>query len=444
MKAVPCALCRCTPVSRWIKEAITHHASPIERSFASSTSTTMEVPMKAYRNLLSIAALGVCGAAFAAVPFDLDRDGLVTARDINQAASMLAMPIQQGGLPLPGSTAVPVDFNGDRILNLADWTALTDYVAVVRGPRMLFDTRATGTVDARAKLEIVSAIGTASTSGCCYQLRYDFNGDGVTNIHDWKIFLDYLRLNQRTVLLDFNIDNQVTGADLDILAGSLDRPGYDLQFDLNADGRLDAADWTVAVGLLGQDTAMAKPVFDVDAAIPALLSVGDGQRISQELSAMLTGWRPSIRYDLNGDGKVDASDWSAWVQFAFFGLRTPDLVLDVDGSGAMNTVDLSHLQAGHQARPTELRYDLNGDRVTDARDVALLRSRLVYGPPVFAVGDVNRDGCVDSVDIAMIQAGSGRAMGMPGFNPDLDVDRNNYIDVSDVYRAQGPGYGACQ
>jgi hypothetical protein len=92
---------------------------------------------------------------------------------------------------------VPVDFNGDHILNLADWSALIDYVTVVHGPRMLFDTQSTGTSAARAKMDILSAIRTGTQGGCCYQLRYDFNGDGATNLKDWKVFVNYLRLHKQ-------------------------------------------------------------------------------------------------------------------------------------------------------------------------------------------------------------------------------------------------------
>jgi hypothetical protein len=399
--------------------------------------------MSTFRYLLSVAAFGACGAAHAAVPFDLDRDGKVSAHDINQAARILSLPLQQGGIPLPGSGAVPGDFNGDHILNLADWSALIDYVTVVHGPRMLFDTQSTGALDGYARMDILSALRAGTQSACCYQLRYDFNGDGATNLKDWKVFVNHLRLHKQAVLLDVNGDGQVTGADLDVLARTLDRPGYDLQFDLNGDGLLNAGDWKLAINVAGRDADTAKAVFDVDGAMPATLSAGDGLRISQELSAMSTGWRPSMRYDLNGDANLDVEDWSEWVQFAVHGLRAPDLVLDVDGNGVVNAIDLNRLLAGYQGRPVEHRFDVNGDQMADAGDVALLRSRLAYGGPVVALGDVNRDGCVDAVDIAAIQVGSGQSLGMPGFDPDLDVDRNNTIDMGDIYRAQGPGFGTC-
>jgi hypothetical protein len=389
---------------------------------------------------------GACHWAAAAVPFDLNGNGKVDAADVIQAAMNLSYAVRYGPMVLPaGGPSTPWDFNGDAQLSLSDWTTFVAYLQYsAANPSVLFDVDGNGLIDVRDRAAIAQHESTG-VGQAAWDLRYDFNGDGKCDAKDWLAFVSYLRKNNPSLLLDFNGDGVVNGLDLDLLARFIDARSYDTQFDLNGDGQLNSADWALAVSIVRQ--VAPKALYDVDGTSgvgPAVLTSADSQNIARSLNALATGARGSIRYDFNGDGQINGADWGDWVRFAVVSYRKPDLVLDIDANGRVDSQDLMPLQYGYTSVPIQYQFDLNGDGVTNQRDVEVLQARLKYGFTGPLVGDVNRDGCVNSVDLALVQAALGSSRGSRNYDPDLDVDGNGYIDQSDVYLLQGPNYGKCQ
>ena len=48
------------------------------------------------------------------------------------------------------------------------------------------------------------------------------------------------------------------------------------------------------------------------------------------------------------------------------------------------------------------------------------------------LGDVNRDGYIDGLDMELIQAAYGCFEGEPCYNPDCDLNRDGIVDMEDV------------
>lgn len=92
----------------------------------------------------------------------------------------------------------------------------------------------------------------------------------------------------------------------------------------------------------------------------------------------------------------------------------------------------------------QYQFDVAGDGVNDAKDVELLRARPAHGPPQVLATDVNRDGCVDNKDVALVYPGLGQATGMLAYDSDLDVDASGYIDLGDVARVQTASAAGCR
>ena len=51
-----------------------------------------------------------------------------------------------------------------------------------------------------------------------------------------------------------------------------------------------------------------------------------------------------------------------------------------------------------------------------------------------SLGDINGDGVVDILDIAMVARAYGSYPGHPRWNPNTDLDNNNKIDIIDIAR----------
>ena len=286
-------------------------------------------------------------------------------------------------------------------------------------------------VNAADKMAIAQGVSTGRFGN--YSMRYDFNADGKVDLKDWNIFVGYAQRASPALLLDADGNGAVNGRDLDRYAQMIDARSYDVALDLNGDGFLNSGDWKIVVQLTA--TVSPKSLFDVDGTSGSsqpVLTAADSRKIAISLQGLSVGFIPSIRFDLNGDGVVQQGDWSEWVRYVTLVYKRSDFVFDVNGDGVINASDLAMVNSGIGQFPVQIQYDVNGDGVVDANDAALLSLRLLMGPAQLIAGDVNRDGCVNSADLALVQAAQGSMSMSALFDPDLDVYANGYIGPDDL------------
>ena len=386
--------------------------------------------------VLGLGALFLAGLSTASATnkYDVNSDGRVDARDADSVVMMVGFNGATGSGPaMPGSAQ---DLNGDGLYSLADWREFVGYVSAVGGyPEALFDVSSPGmgtpAITAADKGAIAMAV--SQGRGGYYAMRYDFNADGVVNLKDWEVFLGYTKRVSPALLVDFDGNSVFNGRDLDRLAQMIDARSYVPMMDLNASGTLSAADWQAALQLASM--VNGKAIFDVDGlsgnARPTL-GVGDSAKSAIALNGMSVGATVSIRYDFDGNGVVQATDWTEWVRFVTMVYKQPDFLFDLDANGVVNTTDLAMMTAFVGVNPVQFQYDLNGDGLVNAADRNLLAARLAVGPLQLLAGDVNRDGCVTAADQALLQASQGAVAGSPFYDSDFDVVPNGYIGFEDM------------
>lgn len=270
--------------------------------------------MKPYQSFAVVVASLVLCASAAASPlnkFDINNDNRIDGRDAAALVTMLQGASATGSIPaLPGAV---VDLNGDGVLSLADWREFAAYAMQVGGyPEALFDVSAPGAtplLTAVDRTTIAQGVS-AGLQGGTYNMRLDFNVDGVVDLKDWKLFLSYATKSALLTLLDFDTSGTFNGLDLDRLAGFVDRNSYDVVLDLNADHKVDRRDWQLAVGMGLQLNARA--VYDVDGTSgrsQPFISQADSVKIASALDGLTVGSSVSMRFDFNGSGIVDKGDW---------------------------------------------------------------------------------------------------------------------------------------
>lgn len=405
-----------------------------------------------FKNVTVFAGLlSACVSAFCANPFDLNLNGKIDGRDVNQVATSLAGYVRQGGYTPPsGSPLLAYDFNGDKTLNLSDWQAYIDYVkGVATSGRSLFDVDGNDILDGvdRNRIAAQMAIGPLSPPS---DLRYDFNGDGRNDAKDWNIFLSYMKKTNPSVLIDFNNDGVVNSTDAAMLAQQVDSHSYNVAYDLNADGVVDARDWQVGLSLFRQ--VAPKSLFAVSR-VNVIggnnLTSQDSLKIAQTIGGAISGGYSSIRYDFNGDGVVDINDWKTWVQFASIEYQKSSVIFDVNGDGWVDPSDVAEITANALSNPGALQYDVNGDGVVNQADIVLLSNRVRYGLSGPLVGDVNRDGCVNANDVTLVQSKQNVSQGQAQYDVDYDLDMSGFIDQRDLsyfnsYPTQQTNWSVCQ
>jgi Dockerin type I domain len=114
--------------------------------------------------------------------------------------------------------------------------------------------------------------------------------------------------------------------------------------------------------------------------------------------------------DFNGDGHVDAADYTVWRDHLGTVVR-PFTFGDATGDGVVDVADLSSWQNsfGAMARPTGLLAgDFNGDGHIDAADYTIWRDHLGVLVSRFASGDANGDQFVDASDYVVWKQNFGK------------------------------------
>ncbi len=73
---------------------------------------------------------------------------------------------------------------------------------------------------------------------------------------------------------------------------------------------------------------------------------------------------------------------------------------------------------------------------------AVDNSLSVNGLNIYIPGDVDRNGCVDTLDASIILFSYGTTIGGPGFNSDADLNRDGKINIIDL-GMWGASFGKC-
>lgn len=389
---------------------------------------------------LSQALVSSTGGSTASAPsIDFDGNGRVDAVDLQHIAQHIAWKLSG------------YDYDRNGIVNTNDWLVVLARVEL-QGPRhtkIIFDLNADGVVNGRDWMEMSRTVSMAP-QGATQPLRYDFNGDGVINHVDRTRFAQFLRSSNPSAVFDLDGNQTFNSADLALIARDLDmvRLGYrvDLRADVNGDGVVNIVDWRDA--LAHARSVHEKIIYDTEGT-DRVLDVLDAENTGNAIASVDTGARASIRYDFNGDGSINRRDWSDFVRYAVVTLRRPEIVLDIDQNRTVDWRDSTMLAQFIQSGSLQTRYDVNGDGSTNSRDILYLGQYTASEPAAFPspwTGDVTRDGCLNSHDVARIEGpwfGSSRHMA--AYDPDFDVNADGMINQVDQDAVRySPFWNRCQ
>ena len=111
-----------------------------------------------------------------------------------------------------------------------------------------------------------------------------------------------------------------------------------------------------------------------------------------------TAYPPQRLGDVDGDGVVGASDWSAFQAWGLGPIEPGREMLDFDGDSMLGAADL----AAFWDRASIVRGDLNGDGVVGGPDIAIL---LASWGAAKVPADLDLDGTVGGVDLAILLGG---------------------------------------
>jgi hypothetical protein len=217
---------------------------------------------------------------------------------------------------------------------------------------------------------------------------------------------------------DLNADGLVTSDDLFLLetmVGSTPTGPNDAR-DINRDGRIDQADVQALLSLCGSfcpplnptTTSLSSSATQIQFARPLTLTgvvKGGGS----------TPFKGSVAFVVDGQlqdfGTLDGSNQASIV--------VTSLPLGNHMILALYSGDSSNAPSGSQPISTQV---------------------------VAVPGDVNGDGVVDCVDLAIVKASFGKKTGQPGFDPRADVNHDGVVNILDLsfVAKQLPAGTVCQ
>jgi hypothetical protein len=108
-----------------------------------------------------------------------------------------------------------------------------------------------------------------------------------------------------------------------------------------------------------------------------------------------TAYPPSRLGDVDGDGVVDANDWSAFMEWGLGPLEPGREMLDFDGDGELDGADV----VAFWERCVALRGDLDASGTVGGADLAVLLGSWGSGA---SPADLDLDGLVGGSDLAIL------------------------------------------
>jgi hypothetical protein len=237
----------------------------------------------------SYAVSGVTETVVVVIPGDYNGDGVVDLADYTVWADNYG----QTGSNVPG------DGNNDGVVDLADYTVWADHYGQGTPLAMTAD-------DENAPTGAV-IYGKAVSGGAS---QGDFNGDGFVDQADYTLWAD------GDASADANGDGVVDLADYTIWADNYGQTGSNVPGDGNNDGVVDLADYTVWADHYGQGT-------------PPAMTAGEASSEAVIYGTPVSGG--ASQGDFNGDGFVDQADYTLWAD--------GDASADANGDGVVDLAD---------------------------------------------------------------------------------------------------------
>jgi parallel beta-helix repeat protein len=118
---------------------------------------------------------------------------------------------------------------------------------------------------------------------------------------------------------------------------------------------------------------------------------------------------------------------------------------DVNKDGIVNKRDLNIIVATFESRPGDQNWnpdaDLDKDDIVDIIDLSL--AGINYGKTISSmsterikIGDINRDGFVNTADVAIVKKAFRSRPGNPNWNEIADLDKNDIVNIVDIARVR--------
>ena len=296
------------------------------------------------------------------------------------------------------------DLNMDNVLDKADIELLKNYLTASgnlnSNQALLADLDINGIIDDN-DFELL-------TKKYDVIIRFDLNGDKLNNNNDFALLQCVITKKKKlsmenTYKADYNNDGVVDAKDAEEMIKYLEKRSgqnnymYYRMGDLNLDGTVDKND------------------------LIALQEYGN-KHISFKADYKLA--------DFNFDGIVDKSDYK------ILKALTKYQIGDVDFSGTVDIADrdriMKHIANGELLPDDALWYgDLNGDGAIDTKDITQLCRD--YNIPDYQLGDVDFNGTVDKADKELIMNHIANIELLPNVALSYaDVNRDCCVDVLDV------------
>ena len=178
--------------------------------------------------------------------------------------------------------------------------------------------------------------------------------------------------------------------------------------------------WNV-VGLslvtLMSTTAFGAPDYPLfgDVTGDCVVDINDMKAVNKTL----TGEKKSENADVNEDGTVSVDDYFL-VNVSVGATCGRRLLGDIDGNGQVNNTDFSKVLGAYGS--TDDAFDINGDRIVDDQDIAILEANWGATLGRRLLGDINGDNSVDSLDLAEVTGAWGTGASAADMNGDNVVD----------------------
>ena len=251
---------------------------------------------------------------------------------------------------------------------------------------------------------------------------------------------------------DLNSDNCVDREDylaLEILlnAGEADvqRPDY------NGDGALSSWDVLSLADRVGLGDAC--PIVPAD--FDNTRCVNNADKVMLQIEIAKPTAQRSLKFDVNGDNKVDGNDLTAFRGKFRNGARCNPLtkpIGDVDGNYCIEDADVDRVVSAKNAAVITAeaisQNDFNKDSVLDDNDVDVVRRSLGQGDncPVVVIrwGDFNGDKVVEitgtavgelgGADGELFQSHYGSKQGDVNWDHKYDFDKNKAVNLDDFFR----------